>query len=535
MADLPIWDAFQGAIDRNVQRGSANMQQLGALQGILAQQQQQQAKQAALAKEEKLRGVLSQLPPDATPDQVVAAIRPFASADDIMKITQASADRKAASANTKEVALARLAQTAAQGEQMFQLRMQAARTAQDRQRVDSEYKMWKSGVERERLKYDTGATLPPFAPSLLSGGETAPQRDPMALPVSQPTTDERAAMAQLRPLAQGGGSVEVVPQAAPASAPMAPAPQPEQAASPTFPSFSGYIPPQNPDTELRRFSGGAPAATAPAAPAAPAAAASAAPVMPQFTGSPRQRADMENKWRLAQSKGGEAGGKASDATVTAVLEGRMQPPTGFALRSPYWQDVMERVNAKDPKFEGGKYASRAAAMRTFASGPEARNVTALNTVIGHLGTLDEAANALQNGDIRAFNAVANRLSTEMGRPEVQNFDTARQAVAEETMRVFRQVGASEREAREWGDRIQSSGSPQQLRGVIATLGKLLDSRVEAIGQQYERTVNTKGNPARVDPTNRGVLDKLIEQGSAPSWDNTKEQRYQELLRKRGGS
>lgn len=64
------------------------LQQVGALQGILSKAQSAQREQA-------LRGVLSSLPPDATPDQVVKAIRPYASADDILKITQAAADRKA--------------------------------------------------------------------------------------------------------------------------------------------------------------------------------------------------------------------------------------------------------------------------------------------------------------------------------------------------------------------------------------------------------------------------------------------------------
>lgn len=169
---------------------------------------------------------------------------------------------------------------------------------------------------------------------------------------------------------------------------------------------------------------------------------------------------------------------------------------------------MERVNKQNPKFDATTFGARQAARRTFASGPEARNVTALNTVIGHLGTLDEAAQALNNNNVRLANAVFNRMATEIGDPRVQNFDTARQAVAEETMRVFRQVGASEREAREWGDRITSSGSPAQLRGVINTLGQLLESRVEAIAQQYERTVNQQGNPAHIDPKNRKTLDDL---------------------------
>ena len=245
---------------------------------------------------------------------------------------------------------------------------------------------------------------------------------------------------------------------------------------------------------------------APVAPTQP-GATQPGPQMPNFTGSPREVAQARNKWLMDQSKPG-AGGKASDAVVDAIVSGRMAVPTGFALRSPYWQDVIERVANKDPNFDATKYGARAAARRTFASGPEARNVTAINTVIGHLGTLDEAAGALENGDIRMLNTIQNRIATELGDPRVQNFDTAKQAVAEETMRVFRQVGASESEARMWGERITASGSPTQLRGVIKTLGDLLDSRVEAIGRQYDRTVNEGGNPASVDPKNRRVLDRL---------------------------
>lgn len=232
------------------------------------------------------------------------------------------------------------------------------------------------------------------------------------------------------------------------------------------------------------------------------------PQMPQFTGSPREVAQARNKWLMEQSKPG-AGGKASDAVVDAIVAGRMAVPTGFALRSPYWQDVIERVANKDPNFDATKYGARAAARRTFASGPEARNVTAINTVIGHLATLDEAATALQNGDIQTLNKIQNRIATELGDDRVQNFNTAKQAVAEEVMRVFRGgVGASVTEAQEWAKRITDAGSPQQLRGVIRTLGDLLDSRVEAIGRQYERTVNEGGNPARVDPKNKRVLDRL---------------------------
>lgn len=260
---------------------------------------------------------------------------------------------------------------------------------------------------------------------------------------------------------------------------------------------------------------------APAAQVAPAPSPAATPAptaqMPSFTGSPRQIAESQNKWLLQEAKqvAGLSSAKAPEEVINAIVEGRMAIPGGFALRAPYWQDAIARVAQKDPNFDATKYGARAAARRTFASGPEARNVTALNTVIGHLGTLDEMATALEGKDLRVANMVINRIRTELGDPRVQNFDTAKQAVAEETMRVFRQVGASEAEARAWGERIHASGSPQQLRGVIATLGELLESRVNAIAQQFERTVRQDQNPARVDPANKEKLDRMIQRGNLP--------------------
>jgi hypothetical protein len=524
---IPGQDAYEEQVSLNGQRTSQGIQQQGALMQMMAQMEGRQAKQQTLQREAKMREVVSRLPADATPDQIAAAVRPFASADDVLKAATSSADRRVTAAATKEAAIARLTQQAQQFDQNYQIRLRQATTAEERANVEAQYKQARLALDNaalrmtgERLHYDTGARV-----AVPQVGITPAQPAPMAAPqpmVQGEAPNQAAAVAAIN--AGGGRPMTLeIPAGAPAPAQTA---MPDSGA-PIAPTPLAPAPPNNMDARDLRMQAGAPAASPVAAPVASAEPAS--PQMPAFVGSPREQAAAKNKWLAAQTKGGEGGGKASEAVVTAIKEGRMQMPTGFALRSPYWQDVIERVAKEDPTFDASRYTARSAARRTFASGPEARNVTALNTVIGHLGTLDEAATALGNGDLRLFNSVANRLATETGDPRVQNFDTAKQAVAEETMRVFRQVGASESEARMWGERITASGSPKQLKGVIATLGELLDSRVEAIGQQYERTVNGDGNPARVDPKNRKTLDRLIG-GAAPSSgfsDGEKERRYQE--------
>lgn len=467
------------------------------------------------------------------------------------------ADRQESTLARKESTLARIAQQASQFDQMMALRYRQ----ETRQEAKDEItRQWQQGrlnfqaagmrLAGERLYDETGIRLGiPEAPTLGAPGQTQPAPDPLA---GRPQA-ERDAIALIQSgkatsaLATPQGAQVVspaTPMPAPAPAPVAP-PAEIPVSVPVTPASQYGAEGRFPPVAATPAPGGiSPAAILPtvdearANPVTPsvAPATPTAPQMPQFTGSPREIRQAQNKWLLAQGKAGEAGGKASENVVDAIVQGRMQMPTGFALRSPYWQDVIERVAVKDPNFDASKYAARAAARRTFSSGPEARNVTALNTVIGHLGTLDEAATALGNKDLRAFNVVANRLATELGDPRINNFDTAKQAVAEETMRVFRQVGASESEARMWGERISSSGSPAQLRGTIATLGELLDSRVKAIAQQYERTVNQEGNPARVDPRNEETLRRLRQGGNpAGSYsDPAKERRYQEWKAKNGG-
>lgn len=103
----------QGAVDQ--QRALGEGQQVTQAMGILGALQQQQARAQAAQREQQMRGVLSTLGPDATPEQVIGAVRQFASPDDILKLTQGSMDRKAA------MDAARLNQQEGRDQRLFEL------------------------------------------------------------------------------------------------------------------------------------------------------------------------------------------------------------------------------------------------------------------------------------------------------------------------------------------------------------------------------------------------------------------------------
>jgi hypothetical protein len=203
------------------------------------------------------------------------------------------------------------------------------------------------------------------------------------------------------------------------------------------------------------------------------------------------------------------------SSVKAVAEGRA-PLSSLSIRGGEREAMIQRASQYDPTFDASIAPARAATRKDFTSGVAARNVTAINTAIGHIGTLDELGDALKNRDPQLVNRVVNTISSQLGRPEVNNFDIARGAVGDELMRVFRQVGASKEESDSWKAKFDSANSPEKLKGAVKTAAELLQSRIEALDDQWKRGMGTdKGYPDLLSPKSQGVMAK-VSKGSAPA-------------------
>lgn len=199
------------------------------------------------------------------------------------------------------------------------------------------------------------------------------------------------------------------------------------------------------------------------------------------------------------------------AQVKAIVEGRMAPPGGFALKSPQVMAIMRDAAQYEPGFDFTKWTQRNSTVRDFASGKGAQNVTALNTVMGHLGDLAEKADALKNygGVLTPLNTVTNMVADKTGDPRIKNFDMARNAVSDELARVFRSAGMSDSEIRQWKENISANNSPEQLKGVIKTAVGLIESRLAALGEQRNNGFSTKLEPSDLlNPKAKEQLEKV---------------------------
>ncbi len=209
--------------------------------------------------------------------------------------------------------------------------------------------------------------------------------------------------------------------------------------------------------------------------------------------------------------------------VKALAEGRMQFPSGFALKSPYWQQMLSAVGTYDPSFDALNYNARAKTRADFTSGKSAQNITSMNTAMGHLESLSKAYEGLDNGSMPLVNTVENYVGGAFGNKKVQtgvaDVGTKAEAVSNELAKVFRSTGMSAQEVNEWRDKISTSASPTQSKTVIKGAIDLLNSRLDALAEQYNQGMGTsKQGVELLSPKAQEAYTKLT--GAAPTITKT---------------
>lgn len=202
------------------------------------------------------------------------------------------------------------------------------------------------------------------------------------------------------------------------------------------------------------------------------------------------------------SLSGDAYLKTLDPThaeqVKAMAEGRMAIPSGYQLKIPKNQQLLDDVSQYDPTFDSVNLGARAKTRGAFTSGVQARNITSFNTALGHLGTLAKAAEDLHNSSFPTYNRVINGIGPEVGATDlagrVKAFGIAKQAVVEELGRAFKGAAPDVHGTKEWEKQISDADSPVALRRAIGQAADLLGSRINAMQDSYNAGMGTTDQP-----------------------------------------
>lgn len=193
---------------------------------------------------------------------------------------------------------------------------------------------------------------------------------------------------------------------------------------------------------------------------------------------------------------------SQEATVQAIMDGRMAPPSSFALKTPYWQNIMGQVFQRDPGFS----EQRAQLRKDFTVGKHSTEINAINTAMGHVGVMGDAIDALNNNDVNVLNRIANTLGVQVGKDNVTTFKTIVHRVGPEIAKAYLGAGGSAGERGADEKDFDPSLGPQQLKSNVSMTAKLLRSKISALENQWNQNA-----PAGQDFESRFIMPEAKQQ------------------------
>ncbi|MFM0501876.1 hypothetical protein [Paraburkholderia caffeinilytica] len=174
-----------------------------------------------------------------------------------------------------------------------------------------------------------------------------------------------------------------------------------------------------------------------------------------------------------------------DTVAKSIADGTMPPMTGQALRTPAGLRIMARVHELNPDYDAKDYGASSKAVKDFSTGKQGNTVRSLNVAMSHLDVLNEAGQALKNGNSTDFNRLAQNIAARTGNPAPTNFNEAKKIVSDEVVKAIVGAGGGVSDREEAAKAFNDANSPAQLAGAISTAKKLLGGQLQGLKKQYE--------------------------------------------------
>lgn len=175
---------------------------------------------------------------------------------------------------------------------------------------------------------------------------------------------------------------------------------------------------------------------------------------------------------------------AVEAQSQSYISGQSQPPTGFATK-PVLLAAYQAAQKADPDF-AATAGTRFQTIKEFAdtNGKTGQTVKSQNVTMEHVQTLKDAVDALNNGDMKAWNSAVNAVADQTGKPAPNNFNLGRELVADEiTKAVLGSSGAAvDREGIKAA--LSPNASHDQAYGALNEAGKYMAGQAHGLEQSY---------------------------------------------------
>lgn len=203
--------------------------------------------------------------------------------------------------------------------------------------------------------------------------------------------------------------------------------------------------------------------------------------------------------------------KAQANTVQMMVEGKIPPPSSFALSKPYWQNMLAAAKNYDPTFDATNWSGRVAGVKDFSAGKSSEMVRSANQTLHHVGALIDSMDNLGNKDYPLWNRAGNAIQEATGSGAQGAFRTNAHAVAEELAKVFKGANLSDAEIHAWEKNLHENMSPEQQKTQVVKLNELLTGSLHALEEKRTNSMGPlaaeKAGPLLKDEAQR-VLERM---------------------------
>ncbi len=176
------------------------------------------------------------------------------------------------------------------------------------------------------------------------------------------------------------------------------------------------------------------------------------------------------------------------------------------------------INPADLPSQWQQFKARQVGIQRFTSGPQGNTVRSFNVLVDHLDTLDQAAAALKNGDIRAFNSWKQNWAKATGNEAPTSFDGVKALVGDEIVKAVVGSAGALADREEVKKDLDKASSPKQLADLVDKYKKLALGQLHGLQKQYEASTGLKNFNDMLLPGTLAALGGNRGKGSDPDKD-----------------
>lgn len=210
-------------------------------------------------------------------------------------------------------------------------------------------------------------------------------------------------------------------------------------------------------------------------------------------------------------------------SIQAVLDYRSpMPPQG--RNNPRNNAIRDWVNKVDPTYDETTFPARNKVLTEYVKDASSGDLGAINTALGHLGELNQAAKALSQNNLPLLHSIASSLGAAAGGDAATTYTGILHRVGPEMTNAYVKGGGGQAERGANESDFDLSKGAQQIQSNIAESAQLLNSKLDSKRNNWNNTFKPSKDSDQFDnrfitPSARATLNTLSSQAPTNKANN----------------